>query len=374
MTVSRRAAAMDFSGIRKVFDLGVGLERPVDLSIGQPDYDVPESLKDVAVAAVRAGRNRYAPTAGLPDLRAELRRHVASRYGWEPEDVLVTAGVSGGLALAMLAVLDPGDEVLLPDPYFVSYKQLALMAGARPVFYDVYPGWQPDVAAMERLVTERTRVLLVNSPSNPTGAVLPKAALEGLAEFARKHRLKVISDEIYDDFCYDGEAPPSLGALLPGAVVLNGFSKSQAMTGWRVGWAAGPGEVIAAMTKIQQFTYVTVPPPFQLAALESLRSGGPRAAGHLDEYRGKRDLLCSLLEKSFDLVRPAGAFYAFPRAPWGTAGEFVAAAVKRRVLAIPGGVFSERDTHFRVSFAAPDAVLREGTGILCELAAGRPGG
>ena len=119
-SVSRRVAAMDFSGIRRVFDLGAGLEHPVDLSIGQPDYDVPEKLKDVAVAAVRAGRNRYAPTAGLPELRAELARHVAARYGWQPEEVLVTAGVSGGLALAMLALLDPGDEVLLPDPYFVS--------------------------------------------------------------------------------------------------------------------------------------------------------------------------------------------------------------------------------------------------------------
>lgn len=365
--ISKRAREMDFSGIRKVFDLAREVERPLDLSIGQPDFDVASELKAVALEAVKAGRNSYAPTVGLAELREAVAARLASRYGLEPEDLLVTAGVSGGLALAMLALLEPGDELLVPDPYFVSYKQLAILSGAKPVFYDTYPDWRPDAAKIEPLVTERTKVLLVNSPGNPTGAVIDAAGLRSLAELARKHDLVVVSDEIYDDFFYDGEAPPSFGTLYPKTVVLNGFSKSQAMTGWRVGWAAGPGEIIAAMAKIQQFTFVTVPPPFQLAAAHALQAGGPPAAGHLDAYRAKRDLIFDLLSGSFDLQKPPGAFYAFPRAPWGTGEEFATAAIEGRVLAIPGAVFSEKDTHFRLSFAAKDETIREGCDILCQL-------
>jgi len=370
--ITERARGMDFSGIRKVFDLASKVEHPLDLSIGQPDFDVDDALKAAAVKAINSGRNRYAPTAGTPELRAALAEHVERRYGLKPEGLLVTAGVSGGLSLAMLALLAPGDEVLLPDPYFVSYKQLAILAGARPVFYDTYPDWRPDPAGIEKLITPRTKVLLVNSPSNPTGAVLAEPQLRALAELAGRHDLTAISDEIYDDFFYEGEPAPSFGGLYPRTVVLNGFSKSQAMTGWRVGWAAGPAEIIGAMTKIQQFTFVTVPPAFQLAAAESLRAGVAPAAGHLEPYRAKRDLIFRLLEDRFELTRPAGAFYAFPRAPWGTGDEFVAAAIERRVLAIPGSVFSEKDSHFRLSFAAPDETIREGARILCELAGRGP--
>ncbi len=359
---------MDFSGIRKVFDLAREVENPLDLSIGQPDFDVADQLKAVALEALEAGRNKYAPTMGLPEFREAVGAHLKDRYGLAPGEFLITAGVSGGLALSMLALLEPGDEVLVPDPYFVSYKQLATLSGAKPVFYDIYPDWRPDASRIEPLVTERTKVLLVNSPSNPTGAVIAEDDLKGLADLARRHNLTVVSDEIYDDFFYDGEPVPSFGTLYPQTVVLNGFSKSQAMTGWRVGWAAGPKEIIAAMAKIQQFTFVTVPPPFQLAAAHSLRAGGAPAAGHLEAYRAKRDLMHGLLAPRFELERPAGAFYAFPRAPWGTAREFVAAAIARRVLAIPGSVFSEKDSHFRLSFAANDEVIREGCGILCELA------
>ena len=398
--ISRRAAAMESSGIRKVFDLAATVKKPLNLSIGQPDFDVPEPWKRVAVEAIRAGRNAYAPTAGIPELRQALAAHLQRRYGWKPEDLVVTAGVSGGLALAMLSTLDPGDEVLVPDPYFVSYKQLPLMCGARPVFYDVYPDWRIDAARVEKLVTPRTKVLLVNAPANPTGAVASSAELRALAEIAGRHDLLVLADEVYDDFCYDGaapfdkpfdrltvpstveglkalsyvEGPPTFAKLWPKTLVLNGFSKSQAMTGWRVGWAAGPRELVAAMIKVQQFTYVTVPPAFQLAAAESLGAGGLPAAGHLDEYRAKRELACAALAGAFEFTRPGGAFYIFAKAPWGTGTEFAAAAVRERVLVIPGCVFSERDSHFRISFAAPDAVLEEACAILCKLARRGPAG
>ena len=201
--ISKRAASMESSGIRKVFDLAAKVRSPLNLSIGQPDFDVPEVYKRTAVAAIAAGRNSYAPTGGIPELRSALAAHLGKRYAWKPEDLVVTAGVSGGLALAFLATLDPGDEVLLPDPYFVSYKQLPLMCGARPVFYSTYPDWRIDAGRVEALITPRTRALLVNSPANPTGAVAGEAVLGELADLARRHDLLVLSDEVYDDFCYE---------------------------------------------------------------------------------------------------------------------------------------------------------------------------
>ncbi|MHC4916008.1 MAG: pyridoxal phosphate-dependent aminotransferase, partial [Planctomycetota bacterium] len=182
--ISERARNMDFSGIRKVFELAREVESPLNLSIGQPDFDVDEALKGAAVEAIRAGRNKYAPTVGLPELRDALRRQISGRYGFEPEELLVTAGVSGGLSLAMLALVEPGDEVLVPDPYFVSYKQLTHLAGGTPVFYDVYPDWRIDPQRVAALVTPRTKLLLVNSPSNPTGGIIPEADLRALAAVA----------------------------------------------------------------------------------------------------------------------------------------------------------------------------------------------
>ncbi len=366
--ISKRADSMQASGIRKVFDLAATVESPLNLSIGQPDFDVPGEFKDAAVKAIAAGRNAYAPTGGTSELRQALSAHIERRYGWRPGDLIVTAGVSGGLALAMLATLDPGDEILVPDPYFVSYKQLPAMCGARAVFYDIYPEWRIDAEKIAKLVTPRTKALLVNTPANPTGAAISEDELRALAEVARRHDLLVLSDEVYDDFYYEGPPPPTFARLWEKTLVLNGFSKSQAMTGWRVGWAAGPKALVDAMMKMQQFTFVCVPPAFQLAAAGSLGANLGPAAGHFEEYRRKRDLACRLLEPAFEFTRPGGAFYIFAGVPWGTATEFATEAVKRRVLTIPGNVFSERDTHLRVSFAAPDAVLEEACGILCELA------
>lgn len=366
--ISKRAESMEASGIRKVFDLATKVKNPLNLSIGQPDFDVPEEAKRCAIEAIRGGKNAYAPSGGTPELRSALTAHIRARYEWAPEDLMVTAGVSGGLALAMLAALDPGDEILVPDPYFVSYKQLPAMCGAKPVFYNTYPDWRIDAARVEKLVTPRTRALLVNTPANPTGFAASEAELRALAEVARRHDLLVLSDEVYDDFYFDGPAPMTFARLWPKTLVMNGFSKSQAMTGWRVGWAAGPRELVGAMTKIAQFTFVTVPPPFQLAAAGSLGSKAGPAAGHFAEYAAKRELACKKLSGAFEFTKPGGAFYIFVKAPWGTGTEFATAAVNERVLVIPGNVFSERDTHFRVSFAAPDAVLEEAGDILCRLA------
>jgi aspartate aminotransferase/aminotransferase len=355
---------MDASGIRKVFDLAAKLEKPLNLSIGLPDFDVPDEAKRALERAVAAGRNRYTQSAGIAGLRAAVRARCASVHKFEPEEVMITSGTSGGLTLALLATVDPGDEVLVPDPYFVSYTQLSRMCGATPVYFDIYPDFRLTAAALQKALTPRTKVLMLNSPANPTGAVMTEDEVRAACEFARAHELVVISDEVYHPFWYETE-PVSPARFYERTLTLNGWSKSHAMTGWRAGWAAGPGDLINEMIKIQQFTYVCSPAPVQSAALDVIEMDTEpiRRA-----YRAKRDLAWGILSKAFALVPPHGAFYLFPEAK-GNATEFVKKAIARNVLTIPGAVFSTRDTHFRISFAADDETLRQGCEALVALAA-----
>ena len=363
--ISKRARSMDASGIRKVFDLAANLKAPVNLSIGIPDFDVPDAAKAAMKEAVDAGKNRYTPSGGIPLLREAVRRRCRERHGFEPGDVMITSGTSGGLTLALLATVDPGDEVLVPDPFFVSYRQLVLAAGGTPVFYDTYPDFRLRVAELERVATERTKVLVLNSPANPTGVTLTEEEVRSACTFATKRGLVVLSDEVYEPFSY-GERPVSAARFHANTVTVNGWSKSHAMTGWRVGWAAGPGDLINEMIKLQQFTFVCAPAPAQHAALATIDLD---TTGIRETYAAKRDLACGILEEAFDLVKPDGAFYVFPKAPAGLTGtDFVKRAIAENVLVIPGGVFSTRDTHFRISFATADETIREGCGVLARLA------
>lgn len=366
--LAKRLASFEASGIRKVFDLAATLKNPVNLSIGQPDFDVPEALKEAAIDAIRRGFNRYTVTQGIPELHRAIREHLKRTRGFSPEGVLVTSGVSGGLLLAFLTLLDPGDEVVAFDPYFVMYKHLPRLLGAVPVFVDTYPDFRVRRERLEAAITPRTKLVLAASPANPTGAVIPESDLRMICEVARQRGIRVLSDEIYDAFSYDGPhvSPASFD---PAILLLGGFSKSAAMTGWRVGYAAGEASVIAEMTKLQQYTFVCAPAPFQraaVAALDGLADG--RIPSFLDAYRRKRDLVVEGLRGALDLTPPGGAFYAFPRAPWGSGSSFVEAAIRENLLVIPGSVFSERDTHLRISFAAPDETIRKGCGILRRLA------
>jgi aspartate aminotransferase/aminotransferase len=356
---------MDSSGIRKVFDLAANLKDPINLSIGLPDFDVPEAAKTAMKAAVDDGKNRYTPSGGIPDLREAVRRRCGERHGFEPGDVMITSGTSGGLTLALLATVDPGDEVLVPDPFFVSYRQLVLAAGGKPVFYDTYPDFRLRISELEKVATDRAKVLVLNSPSNPTGVCLTEAEVRAACDFARERGLVILSDEVYEPFSY-GPAPVSAARFYENTITVNGWSKSHAMTGWRVGWAAAPAEIINEMIKLQQFTYVCAPAPAQHAALATV---GLDMSGVRETYASKRDLACGILEEAFDIVKPDGAFYVFPKAPDGISGtDFVTRAIEKNVLIIPGGIFSTRDTHFRVSFAAPEDAIREGCGALVRLA------
>ena len=364
--ISRRAHAVDASGIRKVFDLAAKMKDPINLSIGLPDFDVPDVAKEAAIAAIRAGHNRYTQTQGIAPLRERLRKDLSAEMGRDVGEVLITSGVSGGLLLAILATIDPGDEAVFLDPYFVMYKHLLTVAGGKASIVDSYPDFRFHADRVEKAVTPKTKLLILNSPSNPTGIVMSEAEVRAAVEVARKHDLLVLSDEIYEPFLYDAtRGLPSPAKLYEKTVILRGFSKSHAMTGWRLGYAAGPAEVIAQMTKLQQYTFVCPPSPLQHAALAALDvpMGDAVAA-----YLRKRDLVFDKLGRKFELVQPGGAFYIFPKAPAATtATDFVARAIENNVLIIPGNVFSERDTHFRISYATTDEKLARGCEILSSL-------
>ena len=365
--IADRTKLIDASGIRKVFALGASLKDPVNFSIGQPDFDVPEALKEEAIKAIRAGQNSYSQTAGDETLRERIAERVSKQYGWENPAVLVVSGVSGGLLLAFMALVNPDDEVIIPDPYFVMYKHLINILGGKCVFVDSYPDFELPVEKIAGAITDKTKMIILNSPCNPTGKVYSEDQVKTIAEIAAEKDILVMTDEIYEKFCYDGECP-SIAKYYEKSLILQGFSKSHAMTGWRLGYVAAHESlknVIEEMTKIQQYTFVCAPTPFQQAALAAMDYD---VSDLVDAYRKKRDLLYDGLSDKFELVKPGGAFYAFIKAP-GTAGatEFVEKAIKKNVLIIPGNVFSEKDTHFRISYATTDDKIRQGVEILRNL-------
>jgi len=364
--VADKVSTIGSSGIRRIFDLAARMTNPIDMSMGQPDFDTPQPVKRAAIAAIEEGCNSYTVTHGLPALREKITAQLKAEFDWDPA-VFVTSGVSGGLVLAMMACLNPGDEVLIGDPYFVSYKHLVNLFGGRPVVVDLYDDFRLDVQRFEAAVTDRTKLVLVNSPGNPTGIVAAAEEMRGMAELARKHNLLLVSDEIYNVLSYDGPAASPVRFAPEHTLLLRGFGKSYGMTGWRMGYAAGPADVIAQMAKLQQYTFVCAPHMAQRGCLTALDTD---VSNHVADYRRKRDMAVAALEGTFEFVRPAGGFYVFPKVPaaFDNSTAFVEQAIARNVLVIPGNAFSERDTHFRISYAVSDDKITEGCRILCEIA------
>lgn len=362
--LAERMSRIDASGIRKVFALAAKMKDPINLSIGQPDFDVADEVKAVAIQNIEAGFNSYTQTQGIQELRDEAAAYYERRFGNPLQNVLVTSGVSGGLFLTLLATVNPGDEVVFADPYFVMYPHLVNLLGGVCKLVDTYPAFKLTAGSIEPHLTPKTKLIIVNSPSNPTGVTMTKQELHDIADLARKHNVLVISDEIYEQFFYD-DVPASMVGMYENTIVLNGFSKSAAMTGWRVGLAAGPEEIIQKMTTLQQYTFVCAPSFAQKAAVESLRMP---PSDKIAAYRKKRDIIYSGLKDKFNVTCPNGAFYIFPEAPGADGDAFVSKAIENNVLIIPGSVFSSRKSHFRISFAASDDTLRRGIEVLNRLA------
>jgi aspartate aminotransferase/aminotransferase len=365
--IAQRTKCFDSSGIRKVFDLAAKLTDPINLSIGQPDFDVPEAARQAAIEAIQNRKNGYALTQGVPPLLDKLKARIDRQYGHADREVFVTCGTSGGLMLAMLTLVNPGDEVIVFDPCFVMYDALAGVCGGKVVAIDTYPDFRIPLDRVAAAITPRTKAIAFNSPTNPTGAVATRDEVRALAELAAERNVALISDEIYREFCYDGPfvSPAEFNEQ---TIVVDGFSKTYGMPGWRLGFAHGPSHVMREMLKLQQYSFVCAPHPFQLAGAVALDVDmGP----HIAAYRRKRDLVVEGLKDCYELAAPGGAFYAFPRAPWGTASQFVTEAIaNHKLLIIPGNVFSKRDTHFRISYAAADSVIERGIEVLRKMARG----
>jgi aspartate aminotransferase/aminotransferase len=360
--IAARMAHFDSSGIRKVFDLAASMKDPINLSIGQPDFDVPDEIKESAIEAIRSGKNGYAMTQGMPVLREKLQAMVDAQYQHADRRVLITSGTSGGLVLALMALVNPGDEVIVFDPYFVVYEPLVAVVGGRPVLVDTYPDFRIDMDRVRAAITPRTKAILFNSPANPTGVVAGADETRELAQLAHDRNILLVSDEIYREFCYDGPFH-SPAHDNPNTLVVDGFSKSYAMTGWRLGFVHGPAEIVNELTKLQQYTFVCAPQPFQWAGAAALDVD---MSPYISTYRAKRDKMVQGLAQHYEVTQPGGAFYVFPRVPTGAgaATEFAQRAVERGLLIIPGHVFSRHDTHFRISYAADDRTLERGIEVL----------
>jgi aminotransferase len=387
-----RARKVDASGIRRVFDLGAKLKDPINLSIGQPDFPVPAAIKRAAMAAVDGDRNGYTVTQGIPELRERLSRHLMDDIGWDADPkppngppqrpgLLVTPGTSAGLVLAFMALIGPGDEAIIPDPYFVLYPHLATIVGGRAVRCDTYPDFQMTAARVEPLITARTKLVLLNSPGNPSGVVATQRQCEELLELCRRKNVLLISDEIYDEFTYSETrtershkaaspvcpSPARAEGSFEDMLIVRGLGKTYGVTGWRLGYAAGPARLIAEMTKLQQYTYVCAPAPLQWGGLAALDVD---MSAHVATYQKRRDMVVEHLSRVTEVATPGGAFYAFPRIPERlglTGGQFVERAVERGLLVIPGSVFSDRDTHFRLSYATSESMLGRGLDVLADM-------
>jgi aspartate aminotransferase len=366
--VAQRVREVEISGIRKMFEGAP--PGAINLGLGEPDFNPPAHVIQALCDAVENGMNHYGPSAGMTSLRDAVAERYQDRDSDTTRDnVVITGGGSEGLMAVALTLYDPGDEVLVPNPGFVLYTPHAKLAGAVPVPYplDEENGYLPDLDELERLISPRTRAIVVNSPSNPTGSVFPKSTVERILSFAETHDLMIVSDEVYEEMVYEGEFASFWGRG-DRAVVVNSFSKTFAMTGWRLGFVVAPRSLTADLNKVHYHIMACPSTPAQSAVLAGLR-GDPRPTrSMIAEFRRRRELVTRALNRipGLTCVPPNGAFYAFPKFTWpGTAPEVAGALLQRGLITTPGDAFGSLGAgHLRLSFAASRENLQKGLAIL----------
>ena len=352
------------SGIRKFFDIAAQMDDVISLGVGEPDFVTPWSIRESCVYGLEQGYTSYTANRGMPELRQEIVNLFKRRYDVDYDyntDVLVTVGVSEALDIAMRAILAPGDEVLIPEPCYVSYQACTILAGGVPVAVPakIENEFRITPEELEEHVTPKTKVLLIGYPNNPTGAIMTRKDLLAIADFAEKHDLIVISDEIYGDLTYGEEEHvcfASLPRMKDRTIQLNGFSKAYAMTGWRIGYALGNPAVIAAMTKIHQYTMLCAPITAQIAAVEALRHGEKYMKKMVAEYDRRRRLIYDgFIKMGLECFEPKGAFYIFPsiKSTGYTSDEFAEKLLNaEHVALVPGSAFGKcGEGHIRCSYA-----------------------
>ena len=369
--IAEKVTALKPSGIRKFFDLLETMEDAISLGVGEPDFPTPWHIRDAGVYSLEKGFTKYTPNAGMMRLREEISAYMLRRFGltYDPAgQIIVTVGGSEGIDLALRMLLEPGDEVVIPTPSFVCYGPLTVMAGGTPVYVETRQedAFKLTPALLESVLTEKTKVLVLPYPCNPTGGIMERRDLEALAEVLQGRNIAVISDEIYAELTYGGKhvSPASVPALYDRTVVVNGFSKAYAMTGWRMGYLCAPRDAIAQMVKIHQFGIMSAPTTSQYAAIEAMRCGDRDIAAMRTEYdRRRRYLVQALREAGLECYEPRGAFYVFPciRSTGLSSEEFCERfLMSRRVAVIPGSAFGPGGEGFvRMCYAASMEDLTE---------------
>ncbi len=369
--IAKRVESVPPSGIRKFFDISAEMDDVISLGIGEPDFVTPDAVLRAGITALEEGHTHYTSNSGTPELREAIAAYLKRLYAIEYDpasEILATVGVSEALYLVMNAVLNPGDEVIIPQPSFVSYAPEVVFAGGTPVIVEttVDTGFQVTGAAIEHAITPKTKAILIGYPNNPTGAVMTRERLLELARIAEKHDLLVISDEIYDRLVYGIEHThfATLPNMRPRTIVLGGFSKSHAMTGWRLGYAVGPADLIAAMRKIHQYTIMSAPTVAQLAIAATLDRVDEDVEAMRAEYDRRRKLIVGgFNELGLDCFEPRGAFYAFPSVKASGMDEETFAETllqEERVAMIPGTAFGASGAGFvRASYATAYEQIEE---------------
>ncbi len=350
--ISDRANQLSPSGIRKFFDLLSTMDGAISLGVGEPDFTTPWHIREAAIESIEKGQTMYTSNSGILELRKELNKHLKTEYNIEYDfvsEILVTVGVSEGLDLAMRATINPGDEVIISDPAYVAYASAVILADGVPIAVPTYESnnFALEARDVEKYITKKTRAILMGYPSNPTGAVMSKEQLTAIARLAQKYNLIVVSDEIYANLVY-GVKHTCL-ASLPGmkerTVLLNGFSKAYAMTGWRVGYACAPKEIIAAMTKIHQYSMMCVSTVGQVAAIEALKGGLDSVNEMVEDYNRRRQVIVKgFRDIGLSCFEPKGAFYAFPsiKSTGLTSEQFSEKLLtEEKVAAVPGSAFGK---------------------------------
>ena len=361
--LATRVRSVKPSGIRRFFDLIAGMEDVISLGVGEPHFSTPWHICEAAVHAFENGFTSYTPNAGLPELREEVALYLARECGveYDPQrEIIITVGVSEGLDLALRALVDTGDEVLIPEPCYVSYVPCTVFAGGVPrmIPTSFEEGFKLTPEGLRKALTPRSKVLILANPNNPTGVVMSEEELRAVAEVVEERDLIVIADEIYAELTYDVKhvSFASLPGMRERTVLLRGFSKAFAMTGWRVGYACGPAEIIEAMLKIHQYVALCAPTPAQVGALEALRNGRGELLRMRQQYdRCRRVLVDGLNELGLKCIMPQGAFYAFPKVRHlGMSSEEFSERLllEEKVAVVPGNVFGQSGEGFvRCSFA-----------------------
>ncbi len=370
-TSSQRVNQVAPSGIRKFFDLLASLEGVISLGVGEPDFTTPWHIREAAIYSLEKGYTMYTSNSGMPELRRELSRYLKERYklSYNPDsELLITIGVSEALDLTMRAILDPGDEVIVPDPCYVSYSPCVTLAGGTPIMAPTREknNFELSAADIEARVSDKTKAILIGYPSNPTGAVMSKEKLAKIADVARRHRLLVISDEIYGRLVYGVKHTcfATLPQMKESTILLGGFSKAYAMTGWRIGYAAASKEIIGAMTKIHQYTIMCAPTMAQVAAIEALKSGEPSVLEMVEDYNRRRLVMVKgLHDIGLPCFEPKGAFYAFPsiKGTGMTSEEFAEKLLREeKVAVVPGTAFGQGgEGYVRCCYATSLADIEE---------------